>query len=102
MPGKPRGGCRLPELGGSAVRATMPALACHGTQECPAAPPYPGRPQKKHLGFQNNGEKGVVVYLPPGRFKVTQTLEISQSNVVLRGAGVSSRDPCDAAQWQGG
>ena len=45
-------------------------------------------PQKKHLGFQNNGEKGVVVYLPPGRFKITQSLEISQSNVVLRGAGV--------------
>ncbi|PRW61133.1 polyadenylate-binding 4 [Chlorella sorokiniana] len=44
---------------------------------------------KPHKGWQNEGAKGVVVYLPRGRFKITQTLEITQSNVVLRGAGSS-------------
>ena len=44
--------------------------------------------QSRDIGFLNNGNEGVAVYLPPGNYVVTQTIEIHQSNVVLRGAGV--------------
>lgn len=40
----------------------------------------------------NEGRAGVVVLLPAGKYKITQTLEITQSNVVLQGQGVSWRD----------
>ena len=39
-------------------------------------------------GFGNEGRQGVVVLLPAGRYVVTQTIEITQSNVVVRGEGV--------------
>lgn len=39
-------------------------------------------------GFGNEGRQGVAVWMPPGRYRLNQTLEIAQSNVVLRGAGV--------------
>lgn len=39
-------------------------------------------------GLQNFGREGCVVYLPAGRYRITQTLEILQSNVVMRGDGV--------------
>lgn len=39
----------------------------------------------------NGGKAGVVVLLPAGRYKITQTLEITQANVVLRGEGVRCR-----------
>ena len=45
--------------------------------------------QSRHdIGFLNGGDEGMAVYLPPGNYVVTQTIEIQQSNVVLRGAGV--------------
>lgn len=34
--------------------------------------------------------QGVAVLVPAGRYKITKTITISQSNVVLRGAGVGS------------
>ena len=42
-------------------------------------------------GFGNEGRQGVVVLLPAGRYVVTQTIEIKQSNVVVRGEGVSTQ-----------
>lgn len=42
-------------------------------------------------GWGNQGRAGVAVWLPPGSYRVTQTLNIAWSNVVLRGAGVR---PC--------
>ncbi|PSC76403.1 Zinc finger CCCH domain-containing 64 [Micractinium conductrix] len=39
-------------------------------------------------GFQNQGRAGVAVLLPAGRYRVTESIEITQSNVVLRGEGV--------------
>lgn len=41
-------------------------------------------------GFGNEGRQGVVVLLPAGRYVVTQTIELTQSNVVVRGEGVRS------------
>lgn len=40
-------------------------------------------------GFQNEGRAGVAVLIPEGIYRLTQAIEILQSNVVLRGAGVS-------------
>jgi len=68
------------------VRRTHPCLPF-----CP-----PTTLQKQHKGWQNEGAQGVVVYLPAGRFKINQTLEITQSNIVLRGAGVSG---CSLMQY---
>lgn len=52
--------------------------------------------QDQGKGFQNEGRQGVAVVLPAGTYRVTKMLEIFQSNVVLRGAGVSARPglPC--------
>ena len=47
-------------------------------------------PQVPHNGFQNGGAKGVTVVVPPGRYVIRRRLEIPQSNVVVKGAGVSS------------
>jgi hypothetical protein len=33
--------------------------------------------------------QGVAVLVPAGRYRITKTITIGQSNVVLRGAGVS-------------
>lgn len=40
-------------------------------------------------GFQNKGVNGVAVLIPAGTYRITRMVEIAQSNVVLRGAGVS-------------
>ncbi len=45
--------------------------------------------QLPHNGFQNGGAAGVAVYVPPGRYVIRRMLEITQSSVVVRGAGVS-------------
>lgn len=37
--------------------------------------------------FQNEGREGVAVLVPPGKYRLTRTVEITSSNVVLRGAG---------------
>jgi hypothetical protein len=39
-------------------------------------------------GFLNGGRDGVALLMPAGIYKITQTLDILQSNVVLRGEGV--------------
>lgn len=39
-------------------------------------------------GMQNEGRAGVAVLLPAGRYKVTQFIELQQSNVAVRGEGV--------------
>lgn len=41
------------------------------------------------MGFQNGGRSGVTILVPSGTYRITQTLEIEQSNVVLKGEGVS-------------
>lgn len=41
-------------------------------------------------GFQNDGRQGVAVLMPAAVYRVTQMVEIFQSNVVLRGDGVSA------------
>ncbi|KAL4458886.1 hypothetical protein ABPG75_013751 [Micractinium tetrahymenae] len=38
-------------------------------------------------GFQNEGREGVAVLVPPGKYKLTRTIEITSSNMVLQGAG---------------
>lgn len=45
-------------------------------------------------GFQNEGKAGVAVLIPEGVFRLTQAIEILQSNVVLRGSGVSGCRSC--------
>lgn len=45
----------------------------------------------------NEGKLGAVVWLPAGTYRITQTLEIMESNVVLRGAGVRCRVVSGAA-----
>ncbi len=45
--------------------------------------------QRPSDGWGNQGRAGVAVWLPPGQYRITQTLTIGWSNVVLRGAGVS-------------
>lgn len=75
----PASRCTAHTAGCSTQRhAPRPALACR----LPALQP-------PHKGFLNEGKTGTVVWLPEGTYKVTQTLEITYSNVVLRGAGVS-------------
>lgn len=66
----------------------------------PTVPPalLARRLQSPHNGFLNEGADGTVVLLPKGVYKVTQALEISQSNVVFRGTGVSG---WAAAGWPG-
>lgn len=59
----------------------------------------PTKPPLQLEQMQNGGNAGVVVYLPAGRYKITQTIEIKQSNVVIRGAGVSVR--LGAGGWWG-
>ena len=39
-------------------------------------------------GFLNGGRDGVALLMPAGIYKITPTLDILQSNVVLRGEGV--------------
>jgi hypothetical protein len=41
------------------------------------------------MGMGNEGREGVAVLLPAGTYRVTKMIEIKQSNVVLRGEGVS-------------
>ena len=41
------------------------------------------------MGMGNGGREGVAVLLPAGTYRLTQMLEIRQSNVVVRGEGVS-------------
>lgn len=55
-------------------------------------------PQVPHDGFQNGGAKGVTVVVPPGRYVIRRMLEITQSNVVVKGAGVSAGGR-PAVQW---
>jgi hypothetical protein len=45
--------------------------------------------QVEHDGFGNGGREGVAVIMPRGVYKITKMVEIYQSNVVLRGEGVS-------------
>lgn len=45
--------------------------------------------QSPHNGFLNQGKQGVAVFVPPGTYVITQSITITQSNVVLRGASVS-------------
>lgn len=71
------------------------ALLTHEAQRPTTAPVIgPITPWLKLLmpqaGFGNEGRQGVVVLLPAGRYVVTQTIEIKQSNVVVRGEGVSA------------
>ena len=47
--------------------------------------------QVEHDGFGNGGREGVAVVMPRGIYKVTKMVEIYQSNVVLRGEGVSGQ-----------
>lgn len=44
--------------------------------------------QAPDRSFQNEGREGVAVLVPPGKYRLTRTVEITSSNVVLRGAGV--------------
>ncbi len=53
--------------------------------------------QLPHSGFMNEGQAGFVVLLPAGTYKVSQTIEITQANVVLRGEGVSETHACGPA-----
>jgi hypothetical protein len=41
------------------------------------------------MGMGNEGREGVAVLLPAGNYRITNMIEIKQSNVVLRGEGVS-------------
>jgi hypothetical protein len=41
-------------------------------------------------GLQNEGKAGAAVLLPAGRYKITQFIELQQSNVAVRGEGVRS------------
>ena len=53
-------------------------------------------------GMANGGSAGVAVTLPPGRFRLTQYIELTQSNVAVRGAGVRrTRAPAASAQAHG-
>ena len=47
------------------------------------------RLQGSDRGFLNEGKEGLALLMPAGIYKLTQTLDILQSNVVLRGEGVS-------------
>ncbi|KAL4435853.1 hypothetical protein ABPG77_000615 [Micractinium sp. CCAP 211/92] len=40
-------------------------------------------------GFGNLGRSGVAVWVPPGVYRITKMLQIQQSNVVVRGAGIN-------------
>lgn len=68
----------------------MPALL-HKCRKPNLWPPPLPRPalQIPHLGFGNLGKAGATVYIPPGTYRITKMLELTQSNVVVRGAGVS-------------
>lgn len=81
----------------ASCRTQFAASSCH-VKHCTTAhqlpqktPPaaLPSSPQKPNDGWGNQGRAGVAVWLPPGSYRVTQTLTITWSNVVLRGAGVS-------------
>ena len=50
-------------------------------------------------GMQNGGSQGVAVFVPEGVYKLTQSIEILQSNIVLRGAGVSRRGRSLLGDW---
>lgn len=52
----------------------------------PAPPPQIPYPR----GFGNAGAAGVALFVPPGIYRITRMLAITQSNVVVRGAGVSA------------
>ena len=67
----------------------------HTTLLLPALPPL----QVNYHGFGNDGNSGVAVLLPAGTYRITQTLEISQSNVVVRGAGVGAAGAAAAGAW---
>lgn len=54
-----------------------------------ASSPHRCHVQAPDRGWQNEGRAGVALAVPRGTYKLTQALEITQSNVVLRGAGVS-------------
>ncbi|KAL4427839.1 hypothetical protein ABPG75_001928 [Micractinium tetrahymenae] len=43
--------------------------------------------KRPHLGFGNAGRAGATVYIPPGTYRITKMLELTQSNVVVKGAG---------------
>ncbi|EFN53344.1 hypothetical protein CHLNCDRAFT_137072 [Chlorella variabilis] len=43
-----------------------------------------------HNGFLNQGKQGVAVFVPPGTYVITQSITITQSNVVLRGASMGN------------
>ena len=46
--------------------------------------------QGSDSGFLNGGKEGVALLMPAGTYRLTQTLDILQSNVVLRGESVSA------------
>ena len=48
-------------------------------------------------GFGNEGKQGVAVLLPAGTYRITKMIEITQSNVVVRGEGVSAGAAMTAA-----
>lgn len=84
-----------PWPGRQSLSASQPAwypLSLNQAPRCSALPtptPTPPLVQFPHKGFQNEGTGGVAVLLPPGKYVVTRMIEIYQSNVVLRGSGVS-------------
>ena len=43
------------------------------------------------VAWAKTSGEGVAVLIPPGTYEIRQTVEISGSNVVLRGSGVSKR-----------
>jgi hypothetical protein len=51
--------------------------------------------------MQNGGRAGAAVLLPAGRYRVTQYIELQQSNVAVRGEGVSGRAGrrCCCCSW---
>ncbi|KAL4423187.1 hypothetical protein ABPG77_000320 [Micractinium sp. CCAP 211/92] len=71
----------------AAIAAASQAAAKLTTVDC-GTPSRPKRCPAPTNGFGNGGSAGVAVLLSAGRYKITGYVEIMQSNVVVRGAGV--------------
>lgn len=83
----------LRSCAGPACRAACTArLASPRLHQATRAPYHvmslPACSQIPDAGFGNDGAAGVAVLAPAGTYRITRMLEITQSNVVLRGEGV--------------
>ena len=90
---------RRSRCGGAQGAAALPRQqwGCAGAavlrqRRWPTWPP-PATPVQDAIAAANDEEKGGIVYLPAGTYKLTRPLTIMRSNVVLRGDGVSAAQP---------